>query len=114
MLSLRLETLCNHAKALPFSHNMMEDQSVINSGMIIMYRTIVKTSDKIELYASCLQTSALILDSHIITGTSNTKNFSNTEKMKNFVDIMQMHRTCKADSSHSCKYVVAVLLFCNR
>ena len=72
------------------------------------------TSDKIELYASCLQTSASTSDPDVVTGTLIIKNVSNTEEAENLVDIVQMHCTCKASSSHSCKHIVAVLLFRNR
>ena len=52
---------------MPSSRNMIESQSVINSGMIIMCGATVKSSDKMELYALCLQTSALRSDPYIIT-----------------------------------------------
>ena len=114
MLSLRLDVLCDYTKATPSSRNMIEGQGVINSGMIVMCGATVKTNDKIELYALCVQTSALTSDPHIITGTLIIKNFLNTDETENFVDIVHMHCTCKAGSSHSCKHVVAIFLYCNR
>ena len=83
MLSLRLDVLCNYTKATPSSRNTIEGQGVINSGMIVMCGATVKTNDKIELYALCLQTSALTSDPHIITGTLIIKNVSNTDETEN-------------------------------
>ena len=114
MFSSRLNTPCNYAKATPSSRNMIVSQSVINSGMIIMCEATVKMSNKIELYVLYLQTSALTLYPYILTETFMIKNMSNTKEMEKFFDIVQMHCYCKADSSYSCKHVVAVLLFCNR
>ena len=73
----------------------------------------VKMSDKIELYVLNLQTSALTsYFHHIITLWQNLIiiNVSNTEETEKFVDIVQMHWTCKVGSNYSFKHVVAVLL----
>ena len=74
----------------------------------------MEMSDKIELYVLYVQTSALTLYPYILTETFMIKNMSNTEEIKQFFNIVQMHCICQADSSYSCKHVVAVLLFCNR
>ena len=58
-----------------------------------------------------IDTSVLTSDAHIITGTLVIRNVFNTDETENFVEIVQMHCNFKAGSSHSCKHVVAILLF---
>lgn len=72
-----------------------------------------KCNEKIEIYSLCLQTSALTSEPHVITGTLliNSVNNNNGES---FMSIDKMNCSCKAGTSHSCKHIVAVLLYCNR
>ena len=59
MLTLQLDILCKYTNATPSSRNMVEGQNIINSGMLIMSGAIARTNNHIDLYALCLQTSAL-------------------------------------------------------
>lgn len=115
MLSLQLNTLCEFTKATPSSRNMIEGQRVINSGMIVMCGASAKTDDSIDLYALCLQTSALTKDPHTITSRLKITNISiNDSDDEYFVSIDKMTCSCKTGSSETCKHTVAVLLYCNR
>lgn len=112
MLTLRLDILCEYARASLSSRNMIEGQNIINSGMIIMCGATVKTESKINLYSLCLQTSALTSEPHVITGCLLISSINNNEESE--VHIEKMDCSCKAGTSHSCKHIVAVLLYCNR
>ncbi|KAL1493685.1 hypothetical protein ABEB36_009380 [Hypothenemus hampei] len=75
----------------------------------------MKICDKICLYALCLQTSALTSEPHVITGTLNLNlKLSSNNEIEERIEIVKIDCSCKAGTSHSCKHVVAVLLFCNR
>ena len=112
MLILQLDILCKYTNETPSSRNMIEGQNIINSGMLIMCGTTARTNNHIDLYALCLQTSALTSEPHVITGTLLIK-YSNISN-KGTIVIGKMNCFCKAGASHSGKHVVAVLLFCNR
>jgi len=113
MLSLRLDTLCSYTNATPSSRNMIEGQNVINSGLIIMCGATVKSHEKIYLFSLCLQTSSLSSDPHTIKGVLSIE-INKNNNSENTVSIEEMICSCKAGTSHSCKHIVAVLLYCNR
>ena len=84
MLTLQLHTLCEFANAIPSSRNLIEGQKVVNSGMIIIIGVTSKSNESIELFALCLQTSALTSEPHTITGTLKINDSNNnylTRKM---------------------------------
>ena len=115
MLTLQLHTLCEFANAIPSSRNLMEGQKVVNSGMIIMCGVTSKSNESIELFALCLQTSALTSEPHTITGTLKINDSNNNDSdEKNVVTINRMSCSCKAGTSQSCKHIVGVLLHCSR
>ena len=115
MLTLQLHTLCEFANAIPSSINLIEGQKVVNSGMIIMIDATSKSNESIELFALCLQTSALTSEPHTITGTLKINNSNNNySDEKNVVTIDRMSCSCKAGTSQSCKHIVGVLLHCSR
>ena len=70
-----------------------------------------KSNEIIELFALCLQTSALTSKPHIITGTLNINDSNNNNSdEKNVVTIDRMSCSCKAGTSQSCKHIVGVLV----
>lgn len=113
MLSLRLGTLCSYTNAIPFSRNMIEGQNVINSGLINMCSATVKSHEKINLFSLCFQTSALSSDPHTIQRILLIE-YNKNNNSENTINIDEMICSCKAGTSHSCKHIVAVLLYCNR
>ena len=109
---LDLDSLCSYADATPASQNMIEGQNMLNSGMIVMCGATINTLKKVEIYSLCLQTSALTSGPHEITGRLIIN--SGDENGNKSVRVEYMNCTCKAGTSHTCKHIVAVLLYCNR
>lgn len=119
VVTVSLKTIFEFTKATPATRNMIEGQKVINSDMIVTCGATEKTREKVDLYALCLQSSALTSDPHVITGTlfivqDENNNFDNENEEDFVVEIVKMECSCKAGNSFTCKHIVAVLLFCNR
>ena len=112
---MQLHTLCEFANAIPSSINLIEDQKVVNSGMIIMSGVTCKSDESIELFVLCFQASALTSEPHTITGTLKVNDSNNNDSdEKNVVTIDRMSCSCKTGTSQSCKHIVGVLLHCSR
>ena len=112
MLTISLEELCRYTAATPTTRNMREGQEIINSGLLIMCGVTERTAANIQLYDLCLQTSGITSEPHVVTGNLTVK--SSVYLKNNDIFVKEMDCSCKAGSSHCCKHIVAVLLFCNR
>ncbi|XP_033222510.1 uncharacterized protein LOC117176375 [Belonocnema kinseyi] len=105
---------------------MVEGQKIVNSGLIFMCGASSRSSTKIELYALCLKTSALSSpEPHVLTGTLSIHHedtmlpdeldqFDEHDVDPIYVRVKSMNCSCKAGTSHSCRHIVGVLLYCNR
>ena len=112
MLTISLEELCRYDAATPTTRNMREGQEIINSGLLIMCGVTERTAENIQLYDLCLQKSGITSEPHFVTGNLTVK--SSVYLKNNDIFVKEMDCSCKAGSSHCCKHIVAVLLFCNR
>ncbi|XP_033226532.1 uncharacterized protein LOC117179016 [Belonocnema kinseyi] len=126
MLLLQLYAIEKFANAKTSSRNMVEGQKIVNSGLIFMCGASSRSSTKIELYALCLKTSALSSpEPHVLTRTLSIHHedtmlpdeldqFDEHHVDPIYVRVKSMNCSCKAGTSHSCKHIVGVLLYCNR
>ena len=112
MLTISLEELCRYTAATPTTRNMREGQEIINSDLLIMCGVTGRTAANRQFYALCLQTSGITSDPHVVTGNLTIE--SSVYFKNNDVFVKKMNCSCIAGSSHCCKHIVAVLLFCNR
>ncbi|KAK0075577.1 hypothetical protein PV326_011460, partial [Microctonus aethiopoides] len=93
-------------ESTPSSRNIKEGEELINSNFIISCGATELSKKGIKIYGLCLKTSSLTSDPHVITGE--------LLFIGNSVKIKSMNYSCKAGNSHTCKHVVAILLYCNR
>lgn len=96
-------TFCN---GTPTTRNMVEGESILNSGHLIHCGYTNKDDANINLFAMCLQTSALREKPHEVYGTLSFQNCTWI--------VSQMVCSCKAGASQTCKHTVATLLHINR
>ena len=115
MLTLQIHTLCEFANAISLSRNLIESQKVVNSDIIIMCGITSRSNKSIDLFALCLQTSALTSESYTITATLKINNSNNNDSdEKNVVTIDRMPCSCKTGTNQSYKQIVGVLLHYSR
>lgn len=85
---------------------VVEGENVLNAGHLILVGKTKFTSDWINVYGLCLQSSAINSDPHEIKGTLTTQEAT--------VKIKEMHCSCKAGNSGKCKHISALLVKCVR
>ncbi|CAI6344223.1 unnamed protein product [Macrosiphum euphorbiae] len=97
-------TFCN---GTPITKNMVEGENILNSGHLIHCGYTNKDDANINLFAMCLQTSALRDKPHEVYGTLSFQNEITWI-------VSQIVCSCKAGASQTCKHIVATLLHINR
>ncbi|XP_050497488.1 uncharacterized protein LOC126892001 [Diabrotica virgifera virgifera] len=110
MARLRLVEYLEYLGGTNTSRSVCEGEEVLNAGHVILCgKSNSSTSDKILIYALCLQTSALTSDPHKIRGE-----LLQCNSEKGTIKIKSMFCSCKAGASGRCKHISAVLLNCTR
>ncbi|KAJ8957216.1 hypothetical protein NQ318_007778 [Aromia moschata] len=83
-----------------------EGEHILNAGHLILSGKTNVTTEFINIYALCLQTSALNSNPHEISGSLNISGST--------VTVGRMLCSCKAGNSGKCKHISAVLIRCTR
>lgn len=81
-------------------------EAVLNAGHLILCGITEKNKKLFNLFALCLQTSALQSSPHEISASLNILN--------NNINISKATCSCKAGLGGRCKHITATLLFCTR
>ena len=105
-LFLTLGSVFSYLNCNASSRSIVEGEENLNSNHIILTGITEENEDSKDVYALCLQTSALRSCPHEIKGKLLISN--------NKVTISQFSCTCKAGLSGTCKHISAVLLKCTR
>lgn len=87
------------------SSNCVKEAEAILAAKRLMCGIKDQTDSEIEIMGSCLQSSQSKGNPHTITGTL----FKEKKNWK----IRKFSCSCKSGASESCKYCVAVMLFCH-
>ncbi|KAK4871471.1 hypothetical protein RN001_015595 [Aquatica leii] len=95
-----------YIKGTENSKVVYEGEEVLNAGHVILCGTTHRSEDTINVYALCLQTSALQSLPHKIDGIF----YFHDKKW----DIKSFICSCKGGNSGRCKHISAVLLSCTR
>ncbi|KAK4886856.1 hypothetical protein RN001_003127 [Aquatica leii] len=93
-----------YIKGTENSRVVYEGKEVLNAGHVILCGTTHRSEDTINVYALCLQTSALQSPPHKIDGIF----YFHDKKW----DIKSFICSCKGGNSGRCKHILAVLLSC--
>lgn len=89
------------------SRSIYEGEHVVNAGHVILCGVTNLKSDCVNIYALCLQTSALQSTPHIIEGVFRV----HTDGLSN---VQNITCSCKAGKGGRCKHISAVLILCTR
>lgn len=87
------------------SRNVREGEEVLNANHLILCGSTKLCPEVVDIYALCLQTSALTAAPHIIQGSI---------ELEPNICISKMSCSCKAGAGGKCKHISAVLLHCTR
>lgn len=105
-LFLTLASVFSYLKCNVESRCMVEGEQLLNAKHVILIGTASETETTKDIFALCLQTSALKSGPHEIKG----KLLIEDKK----VAISSFTCSCKAGLSGTCKHISAVLLKCTR
>lgn len=114
MPKILLETMFRFAGGNPGSNNMRLGEQLFDKGMLLRCGATEKSERMIKLHANCMQTAGLKSPPHIITGILRIETSIAEEEIESEFFVEKMDCSCKTGESHSCKHIVAALLFCNR
>lgn len=104
---LNLNTIFKYLNATPSSRCVVEGEEVLNAKHLLLCGITSAENWVFNIFALCLQTSALSQGKpHEISGKLNVNNGN--------VEIKPFRCTCKAGMSGTCKHVSATLLKCAR
>ncbi|KAJ8975630.1 hypothetical protein NQ317_002804 [Molorchus minor] len=104
---LSIGNVLKYLNATPDSRNFVEGERLLNASHLILCGIEEKCEANLNIFALCLQTSALSSPPHEISGI--IKN-----SVENGMSVTSMSCTCKAGLGGTCKHIAAVLLYCTR
>lgn len=103
---LSLGSVFAYLKCNQDSRCFMEGEKLLNAKHVILVGIEKETDSRKDIFALCLQTSALKMNPHELRGIFIIEDDT--------VSVQKFTCTCKAGLSGTCKHVSAVLLKCTR